>query len=276
MCMTVHVKRMRYTGFTKKKEGKWTKKCGKWRQYLLLCWMTCCGRRQKSTCYAELLFGMWTWIHEQICTHVSTHKHTETTASCSFRGSCMKRNTHKQSLKLKSCLTYIAWPLRNHLFSGSQLSQKLSKQTACLTQLKCILYLCHNIFDVVGPMRCDDKLTQQEIYVLKGNICLLHAQNSQNPHKETRNITEQFSICLKALTWLQGQILPSVQGWIVSSIKYPPRNGDGSFLADTSSPLPIGQDVDLALVQVGETKGDGQGKEDRIRESRMGGEEREM
>lgn len=86
-----------------------------------------------------------------------------------------------------------------------------------------------------------------------------------------RNLTEQFPICLKALTWLQGQILPSEQGRVVSSIKYPPRNGDGSFLADTSSLLQIGQDIDLALVQVGE-KGGWAGEEDRIRESRMGGE----
>lgn len=96
------------------------------------------------------------------------------------------------------------------------------------------------------------------------------AQNSKNPDKEMRNITVQFPICLKALTWLKGQILPSVQEWIVSSIKYPPRNGDGSFLADTSSLVQIGQGVDL----VG-WKGDGQ-EEDRLRESRMGGKEREM
>lgn len=83
---------------------------------------------------------------------------------------------------------------------------------------------------------------------------MFYTQNSQNPDKEMKNITEQFSICLKALTWLKGQILPPVQEWIVSSIKYPPRNGDGSFLADTSSLLQIGQGVDL----VGE-KGDGQG-----------------
>lgn len=40
------------------------------------------------------------------------------------------------------------------------------------------------------------------------------------------------------------------------SIKYPPRNGDGSFLADTSSLLQIGQDVDLG----GEEGGMGTGR----------------
>lgn len=53
------------------------------------------------------------------------------------------------------------------------------------------------------------------------------------------------------------------------SIKYPPRNGDGSFLADTSSLLQIGRDVDLRGVEGGWA-------EDRIRESKMGGKEREM
>lgn len=90
-----------------------------------------------------------------------------------------------------------------------------------------------------------------------------------------RNLTEQFPICLKALTWLQGLILPSEQGRVVSSIKYPPRNGDGSFLADTSSLLQIGQDVDLALVQVGE-KGGWAGRRTELEKAGWVGKEREM
>lgn len=72
----------------------------------------------------------------------------------------------------------------------------------------------------------------------------MHAVSTKilkNPDTEMRNITEQFSICLRALTWLKCQILPCVQGGIVPSIKSPSRNGDGSFLADTSSLVQIGR-----------------------------------
>lgn len=43
--------------------------------------------------------------------------------------------------------------------------------------------------------------------------------------RDRRKITELFSI----QTWLTGQILPSVQGWLVSYTTYPPRNGDGNI-----------------------------------------------
>ncbi len=75
-----------------------------------------------------------------------------------------------------------------------------------------------------------------------------------------RNITEQSLICLKAPTWLRGQILPSIQGWMVPSIKYSSRHGDGSFLADTSILLQVSQDVDLG----GEEGGWAEEEEDRI------------
>lgn len=54
------------------------------------------------------------------------------------------------------------------------------------------------------------------------------------------------------------------------SIKCPPRNGDGSFLADTSSLLQIGRDMDF-----GGLEGGWAGEEEKTRESRMGGKERE-
>lgn len=58
----------------------------------------------------------------------------------------------------------------------------------------------------------------------------------------------------------------------MASIKYPPRNGDGSFLADTSSLVRIGQDMDVGGLEGGMGGGGGEN----TAESWMGGKEREM
>lgn len=55
----------------------------------------------------------------------------------------------------------------------------------------------------------------------------------------------------------------------MSSIKYPPRNGGGRFLADTSSLFQIGQGVDLRWARGGWVL------EERLKESGMGGKEKE-
>lgn len=47
------------------------------------------------------------------------------------------------------------------------------------------------------------------------------------------NIARQLLACLGAAPRLQGQLLPWVQQPIPSSIKYPQRNGDGSFFLQT-------------------------------------------
>lgn len=88
-----------------------------------------------------------------------------------------------------------------------------------------------------------------------------------------RNIIEQFSLCRKSSDLAEGSdITFSARVDSVISTTYPLRNRDGRFLADTSGLLRIGQDVDLALVQVGRRGGRAE-EENRIGERRMDGKE---
>lgn len=43
----------------------WTKKCGEWGQYLLLCWTTCLRWRQESTFFETVELNPWTDMYEQ-------------------------------------------------------------------------------------------------------------------------------------------------------------------------------------------------------------------
>lgn len=207
------------------------KKCRKWRQYLLLCWMSCFGGRWKSTCSTGFLLVVWTWIHVHMCRHTNTQSPWWAVLSLDLKWKEQHTNIlSSDSLKLKTCELH--WPLRGLLFSGGQIFTKTEKETA-------------------GEKKQTNLCRDNENIQTGGSSSHCTHTFVKNPDREMRSITGQSSVCLKALTWPQGQTLHSAEGRRVSSITSPPRNWDGHFLADTSSLLQMGQDIDSVLLLVG-------------------------